>query len=201
MSRTLLRAAVAGALVAAVPFVAACAAGPDAQTTMQFNHVDGTNRNLGNLQLRSVYAEAGASGRADKGGSVELVAYIYNRSHDDDALLSVTSPQATGATFTVDGKPANEIPVPALVGAEITERGGSSKIELTGLTKSLLVGQIVDVTMQFRNAGQISFGVPVEALHEEFGPQPTRPATIAPQPPGPDVTSVPLYRETKPPGR
>lgn len=199
MSRTLLRAAVAGALVAAVPLVAACAAGPDAQTTMQFNHVDGTNRNLGDLQIRSVYAEAGANGRADKGGSVELVAYVYNRSHDDDALLSVSSPQATGATFTVKGQPASEIPVPALVGAEITAQGGTSKIELTGLTKSVAVGQILDVTMQFRNAGQITFGIPVEALHEEYGPQPTRPATVTPRPPGPDVTSVPLYRETKPP--
>jgi copper(I)-binding protein len=92
---------------------------------------------------------------------------IRNHGSEPDALVSVTTNIATAVglheTIEKDGKmamqPRPKFDVPA--GGKLEMKPGSYHIMLLGLKQALRSGDVVNVTLTFQNAGEMSVEVPV----------------------------------------
>jgi hypothetical protein len=96
----------------------------------------------------------------DRAGAAYLV--IRNDTGKDDALIGVTSPAAataelhettTGSDGMTGMSPVSEIPVVA--GGSATLEPGGFHIMLIDLAAPLTVGATIDLTLTFREAGEI----------------------------------------------
>jgi periplasmic copper chaperone A len=92
---------------------------------------------------------------------------ISNHGSEPDALVSATTKIATAVelheTIEKDGKramqPRPKFDVPA--GGKLEMKPGSYHIMLLGLKQALRPGDVVNVTLTFQNAGEMSVEVPV----------------------------------------
>jgi periplasmic copper chaperone A len=88
---------------------------------------------------------------------------IRNRSRLADRLVSVTSPRATRVeihTMSTTGGVMRMRPLPGGVaippGGTVTLASGGSHLMLIGLTKPLVVGERVPVTLRFARGGKVT---------------------------------------------
>ena len=171
------------ALVAlgATVLTAACAAGQQAQTSVEKPTLDGTQGQVGNIQLEGVVLHPPTGTSYSSGASVPLSVYIVNSGQTSDKLTDVSSPafsgwSVTSAAFSSSrtGKSAPAIRPGSAVGfgmRNLTPTGGGSprSIVLSGLSDKnapLFPGNSVRVTFTFAKAGQTTLTVPV-ALSEQ----------------------------------
>lgn len=112
----------------------------------------------GGMQVTDAWARPSMG--MDRAGAAYLV--VSNESGKDDALIGVASPAAATAelhetTTTSDGttamSPVAEIPVPA--GGSVTLAPGGYHIMLISLVEPLVAGQKIDITLTFRQAGEV----------------------------------------------
>jgi copper(I)-binding protein len=204
-----LGAATVGVLLLSPVALSACSAGQVTQTATQERDKVGAMGQVGGLTVRAVELENPRGGAYESGDDAELRLAIVNGEKEPDTLVGVegegfggveiegagsgtsaaaaTSP-ATGAAPTTSATTgtgsrsggSGEIEIPA--DGTVFVDGESATITLTDLDEGLTVGQYIELTLTFENAGEVTLPVtvanPDEALergeafdfhHEEGG--------------------------------
>ena len=166
MNRGLCAAAM-GVLLLSPVALSACSAGQVAQTAEQNRDKTGAQSNAGPLALRAVELPYPIGGVYPKGGDARLTAAIANTSDNDDTLVSITGdafksvtvvdPKASAAAA---GKASLNVTVPAS-GTLFLGNGTGPSVTLVGLSRDLGVGQYVDITFTFKQAGEVTVPVTV----------------------------------------
>ncbi|MPZ65883.1 MAG: copper chaperone PCu(A)C [Pseudonocardiaceae bacterium] len=159
---------------AAALVLSGCGAGPGAQTAQQLAAVNGANDEVGPIALRDA-ALAYPGGKNvfgyQAGEDAALGVTIVNTSDTPDELVSVTAPAAGDVTVqgptTIAG--GNSV-ASAGIGANPTSsattdqsQGGQLRIVLTDLQVPLRPGLNTPVTFRFREAGDVTLPVPINA--------------------------------------
>ncbi|WP_045876619.1 hypothetical protein [Pseudofrankia sp. DC12] len=159
----------AAAALLGAPALAACASGNDAMTNLARTTTNTANGAVGTINLRNVYV----AGPVSQGGDAQVISALFNGGTQDDSLVAISSPDATGGT---PGSPATLAPA----GGQIYIANGSAPT-LTGLKKNLAIGTATKVTFTFAKAGAVTLDVPVEAPlpGASAAPSVTAPATTA----------------------
>lgn len=149
------------ALFATVLGAAGCASGTDAMTNLARTTTNSAAGAVGSITLRNVYV----AGPVSQGGSAQIVSAFFNAGTDDDTLVSVSSPGATG------GRPPSPADIPA-GGDRIFIADGSAP-SLQGVRQDQLVGSQLPVTFTFARAGSVTLQVPVEPAAPGASAEPT----------------------------
>lgn len=117
------------------------------------------------LEFHDAWARATAAGQS----SGAMYVTIANRGSADDRLLSVTASRArtavVHATETLDGvarmQMVGALPIPA--NATVSLAPGGTHIMLDGMTSPLVVGEKIELTLQFEKAGTKSVSVTINS--------------------------------------
>ena len=201
-----LRAATVGVLLLSPVAISACSAGQVTQTATQERDKAGAMAQVGDVTVRAAELEHPRAGAYEAGDDAELRLAIVNGGQEADTLVGVegegfgdveiqgatTASPTTGAgsgtttgTSTGTGSAAgsDEIEIPAETTVYVD--GDAATITLTDLDQGLTVGQYIELTLVFENAGEFTLPVtvanPEEALergeaydfHQEEGTEDT----------------------------
>lgn len=148
-----------------------CASGRDPQTYQAHTPADYTNASLDHVAIRGLAVKAPTSGDVLLTGTdAQVTGSFINNSDTPDTLTAAVSDASTAVTFLQGGKPATDIPVPAL---GISDSRYS--LVLVGLTKDLRPGTFVSLTLNFARAGRTTLLVPVQS--PGYNPAQPRPTT------------------------
>lgn len=156
-----------------------CATGQRAQTANEFSVVDGASAEVGSMALRDagISAPPSAAGYV-KGAKATISMTVANNGNSADTLVSVSSPDATRASVSAPasagsgtGSTAAGILVPANGAVVVGSGNSNAKITLSNLRFRLVPGQNVAVTINFRNAGQVTVQLPVKLVAGQTGGQ------------------------------
>lgn len=192
------RAALVGLAVALA--ASGCAAGQVTQTDAQDAAINGANGDAGPIALRDVviaYPGGEEVFGYEAGQDAPLLLTITNSSDLPDELVSITTPAASEVTVTGRTTIPGDFAVAALDDAgtagvlappttsanprEPAERPlsiGELRIVLTDLTGPIRPGLPTFITFTFRDAGQVTLRVPIDA------PAETRDEGVEDSPPG-----------------
>jgi copper(I)-binding protein len=183
-----LRAATAGVLLLS-PALSACSAGQVTQTATQERDKVGATAQVGDLAVRAVELEHPRAGAYEQGDDAELRLAIVNGSREADTLVGVdgegfggaelegaeaassaspvagsgTAAGSTGSRSSSRGSDEIEIPADSTVFVD----GDEATITLTDLDEALTVGQYIELTLSFENAGDLTVQVTVANPDEE----------------------------------
>jgi copper(I)-binding protein len=159
-----------GVLLLSPIALAACSAGQVAQTAEQNRDKVGAQVDVGDLGLRAVELAYPTGGSYPSGGDARLLGAIANSSDSEDTLVSiegedfesveVVDPAAAEAAEGDTAGDSLDITVPADDTLYLGNGTGPS-VTLVGLSDEFGVGQYVDVTFTFEEAGEITVPVPV----------------------------------------
>ena len=167
-----------GVLLLSPVALAACSAGQVAQTATQEQNL-GNSADLGNLHLRALALPYPTGGVYSSGADARLLGAIANDTPSDDTLVSsegddfdsveVVDPSAaaTDTAGTDTDTDSLDITVPGAATLFLGNGNGPS-ITLVGLSDELGVGQYVDVTFTFEQAGQVTVAVPVATAKRDL---------------------------------
>jgi copper(I)-binding protein len=163
-----LRAAATAALLLSHVALGACSAGQVAQTAEQNRDKTGAMTSVGGLSLRAVEMPYPTGGVYAKGSSARLLAAVASSAETDDTLVriegdqfdsvEVVDPEAAGEPATNSG--SLDLAVPAN-GILYLGNGTGPSVTLVGLADDIGVGQSVNVTFTFEQAGSVTVPVPV----------------------------------------
>ena len=163
-----LRAAATAALLLTPVALGACSAGQVAQTAEQNRDKTGAMTSVGDLSLRAVEMPYPTGGVYAQGSSARLLAAVTSSAETDDTLVriegdqfdsvQVVDPAAAGEPATNSG--SLDLAVPAN-GILYLGNGTGPSVTLVGLADDLGVGQSVNVTFTFEQAGSVTIPVPV----------------------------------------
>lgn len=159
---------------AAALALSGCASGPSAQTAQQVAAVNGANGETGPIALRdAVLAYPGGEGAFGyrPGEDAPLRVTIANSAQTADELIAVTSPAAGGVA--VQGRttvPGGTAVTSAGSGTDTTPTAAGTpsqvrqlRIVLTDLRVPLRPGLNTPVMFRFREAGEVTLPVPIDA--------------------------------------
>jgi copper(I)-binding protein len=149
-----LRAATMGVLLLSPVALSACSAGQVTQTATQERDKTGAQAQAGDITLREVQLAYPRGGTYDEGDDAELLLAIVNGGDTPDTLTGVEGKGFGGADISGD---EIELPVDETV---FIGQGGNS-VTLTDLGESLTTGQVLEVTLTFEEAGDITVPVTV----------------------------------------
>jgi copper(I)-binding protein len=149
-----LRAATMGVLLLSPVALSACSAGQVTQTATQERDKTGAQAQVGDLTLRQVRLEDPRGDRYDAGDDADLLLAVVNKGEDTDTLVDVE-----GDGFADAELPEAGIEIPRESTVFVGE--GDADVRLMDLDQSLTTGQIIDVTLTFENAGDITVPVTV----------------------------------------
>ena len=160
------RAAALGVLLLSPPALAACSAGQVTQTATQEQNL-GNNAGVGDLLIRGLSLPYPTGGVYGSGDDARLLAAVASTSDSDDTLVSIEGEDFDSvevvdpSTSTAPaGSSALDLAVPAN-GVLYLSNGDGPAVTLVGLADELSVGEYVDVTFTFEQAGEITVPVPV----------------------------------------
>jgi copper(I)-binding protein len=163
-----LRAAATAALLLSPVALGACSAGQVAQTAEQNRDKAGGMTSVGDLSLRAVEMPYPTGGVYPEGSSARLLAAVTSSAETDDTLVriegdqfesvEVVDPEAADEPATNSG--SLDLTVPA-EGILYLGNGTGPSVTLVGLTDDIGVGQSVNVTFTFEQAGSVTIPVPV----------------------------------------
>ncbi|MGI5161458.1 copper chaperone PCu(A)C [Microbispora sp. CA-102843] len=195
--------AVAALLAAAIPALAACGAGFDANTNVPYapNEAgvlydgDGAGKAYGKngVMIPQAFILGPDSGQElAAGGSAPLYLTLLNSTGTADQLTSIV-PEEQKAT---------SVKVQSPIDLQPGTLANTSGVTVEGLKTALRGGESIKLTLQFKNAGDVALTVPVVARSREFAtlpPAPTAPAsTVATESPAPSDTATPETGEATP---
>jgi copper(I)-binding protein len=150
------------ALLAAIPLTA-CAAGYQAETSRERTTLTSVSAAKGNLTLRNIFFV----GPASSGENMPLYLAIFNGGTSSDTLMSISS-----SSFSSGFVPSNKTIQAS--GQKYYNEGDGDVPQLIGAKSQVRVGQTVNVTLNFQQAGELTIAVPVEAATNGLpGPSPT----------------------------
>ncbi len=155
---------------AAVLALSGCGTGPEAFTSQHVTAVNGSSGEVGPIALRdTVFAYPGGANAFGyrPGEEVPVGVTIVNQSDTPDQLIAVTSPVAgsvrVAGRTVIPGHDAVTTPTDASsLGAE----GPQLRIVLTDLREPIRPGLNTPVTFVFRQAGEVTLAVPINAPTE-----------------------------------
>jgi copper(I)-binding protein len=165
-----LRATAMGVLLLSPVVLGACSAGQVPQTATQEQNL-GNQADVADLRLRALELPYPTGGIYASGDDARLLGAIASTSDADDTLVSITgdafesvevvdpnAPSAAAAGTTGTG--SLDLTVPG-GGALFLGNGAGPAVTLVGLSEELTVGEYVDVTFTFEQAGEVTVPVPV----------------------------------------
>jgi copper(I)-binding protein len=196
-SRRVTALAIAGALTLA-PAVTGCGTNPG--TTRPAQLTEGVNVSRSNLdiQLRNLFVLGPAEGQTlSVGAAAPVYATLINSAADGqpDKLVAVSS--------NVSGQPTplagGGLDLPA--GQAVSLNGPSGPLAvLSGLTKTLTGGGVVEVALQFQRAGVLTVMVPVVSQRGAFQTYPAAPTPAVSSPtvsPNATPSATPAAKKAK----
>lgn len=164
-----LRAAAMGVLLLSPAALGACSAGQVTQTSTQEQNL-GNQAEVGSLALRALQLPYPTGGVYADGDDARLLGAIASSSDADDTLVSiegdafesveVVTPDASSTPRAAGGSGSLALTVPA-DGTLFLGDGTGPSVTLVGLSDELTVGEYVDVTFTFEQAGEVTVPVPV----------------------------------------
>ncbi len=177
-----LRAATVSVLLVSPVALSACSAGQVTQTATQERDKTGAMAQVGGITVRAAQLENPGEGGYEAGDDAELRLAVVNSGQEADALVGIdgdgfgdveieggdtgaTTSPATGAgagsgtTTGTSGGTADEIEIPADTTVFID--GDEATITLTDLDEGLTVGQYLELTLTFEDAGEVMLPVTV----------------------------------------
>ncbi len=187
-----LRAATAGVLLMSPLALSACSAGQVTQTNSQERDKVGAMAQVGDITVRAVELESPREGGYEAGDDAELLLAVVNGGQEGDTLVDVDgegfgdaeirsagsattgassgSSTTTGGTTTTGatgarGSGSDEIAIPA--DTSVFVDGDDTSITLSDLAESLNVGQYIELTLTFENAGEVTVRATVGTPAEE----------------------------------
>jgi copper(I)-binding protein len=166
----------AGLMALLVPAIAGCEAGANAPTLEFHPAAPGAQTVFNGISITDAFVLGAPSGSAvPAGSSASLFLSIYNGSTNADTLMSASA-AGSAASVAVTG---TSVALP--VDSEINLMGPQPKVVLSKLTRPLVGGMSVPVTLDFQHAGSVTLQVPVEAQSYDFSTYsaPAEPATPA----------------------
>lgn len=175
------------AFLAAIPALAACGAGFDANTNLPYspteagvlieNSVSGMSYGKHGVMIPQAFILGPDSGQQiAAGGSAPLYLTMVNNNEEADTLSAIVA----------DEQKATRVNIPNPIELQPATLTKSPGVTVEGLKQPLRGGETVKLTLQFKNAGAISMNVPVITRSREF-------ATLPPavQTPSPDASPEP----------
>ncbi|TQN37709.1 copper(I)-binding protein [Blastococcus colisei] len=166
-----LRAATVGVLLLSPVALSACSAGQVTQTATQERDKVGAMAQVGDITLRAAELEYPRGGSYEAGDDAELMLAIVNGGQEGDTLLEVDGEGfggveiETAGTATTVGSASGgaadseEIEIPA--DGTVFVDGDDTSITLTDLDDSLTVGEYLELTLTFEDAGEVTLPVTV----------------------------------------
>jgi copper(I)-binding protein len=174
-----LRAATVGVLLLSPVALSACSAGQVTQTATQDRDKTGAMAQVGDITVRAGELEHPRGGAYEAGDDAELRLAIVNGGQEADTLVGVegegfgdveiegasasptTGAGTTTGTSTGTGSAAvsDEVEIPA--DSTVFVDGDTATITLTDLEEGLTVGQYIELTLVFENAGEVTLPVTV----------------------------------------
>jgi copper(I)-binding protein len=163
-----LGAATAGVLLLSPLALSACSAGQVTQTASQERDKVGAMGQVGDITVRAVELVSPRAGSYEAGDDAEMTLAVVNSGAEADTLVGVDGEgfgdveirtAATGGSAA--GSDEIEIPTDTTVFVD----GDDASITLTDLDESLTVGQYLELTLSFENAGDLT--VPVTVANPE----------------------------------
>lgn len=168
----ILRPALLAAL--ALTLVAGCGVGQNTQMSDQKAAVNGGNGDIGPIAVRNaqlVYPQ-GDDHFLAAGSDAQLVVTIANTGQSEDELTSATTSAAT--SVQIDGQ--RTLPAQRTLKAVATDDGatnarsglerGQIRVTVANLTEDVKPGQTIELTLLFRQAGELTIEVPIAAPDE-----------------------------------
>ena len=172
-----LRAATAGVLLLSPAVLSACSAGQVTQTATQERDKVGAMGQVGDITVRAAEFESPREGSYEAGDDAELRMVVVNGGEESDTLVSVdgegfgdaeirsASSASTVGTSTGGGGSSDEVEIPS--DTPVFVDGDTISITLTDLDEPLTVGQYIELTLTFENAGELTVPVSVANPDEE----------------------------------
>ena len=172
-----LRAATAGVLLLSPVALSACSAGQVTQTATQERDKVGAMAQVGDITVRAAEFESPREGSYEAGDDAELRMALVNGGQDSDTLVSIDGEgfgdaeiRNAGAATTVGSttggaRGSDEIEIPADTIVFID--GDQISVTLTDLDEPLTVGQYLEITLTFENAGELTLPISVSTPDEE----------------------------------
>jgi len=160
-----LRAAAMSALLLSPVALTACSAGQIAQTAEQVRDKTGAQGNVGDLALRAVQLPYPVGGVYEAGNNARLMAAVSSTSPTEDTLVSIEGEDFDGvevvapaATTAQSGSLDLAVPADSTL---YLGNGTGPDVTLVGLSDEIGVGQFLEVTFTFEQAGEVTVQVPV----------------------------------------
>jgi copper(I)-binding protein len=154
-----LRAATTVVLLVSPVALSACSAGQVTQTATQERDKVGAMAQVGEVTLRAVELESPRGGSYGRGDDAELSMAIVNGADESDTLVGISG-EGFGDAEIDGGSSSGELEIPVdtvvLVGGD-----ADASITLRDLDQALTVGQYLELTFEFENAGGITVPVTV----------------------------------------
>jgi copper(I)-binding protein len=172
---------VVGAIAILVPALAGCEAGLNAPTLQFHQASEGYSTTFNGITIDNVFVLGPAlNSTLPVGGQASV--FLSLLAQDNDRLTSVAAPGYALRVSLTSG------PVTLIANNLVDLSGPTPHIVLNGLTSPLNAGQTVKLTLNFANAGSVTFDVPVEPNAYDYStyspPPPTPTATPSPTPTG-----------------
>ena len=164
-----LRAAAMGALLLSPVLLSACSAGQVAQTVTQEQNL-GNSADVGLLNLRGLQLPYPTGGVYPAGGDARLLGAVASTATADDTLVAVEGEDfesvevvdPSAAEAVADGAASDQLAIVVPAGGLLQFGNGQGpSVTLVGLADEVGVGQFVDVTFTFAEAGEVTVPVPV----------------------------------------
>lgn len=170
--------AVAALLAAAIPALAACGAGFDANTNAPYAPSeagvlydgDGADKAYGKngVMIPQAFILGPDSGQQlAAGGSASLYLTLLNSTGTADQLTSIVPEEQKATAVTVPN------PIDLQPGTLAKTPG----VTVDGLKTPLRGGETIKLTLQFKNAGDVALNVPVVTRSREYATLPPAPTT------------------------
>lgn len=169
------RAAAIGALLLAPVVLSACSAGQVTQTNTQEQNFGG-QIDQGPLSLRALELPYPTGGTYPSGSDARLLGAVVSTADTPDTLVGISGDDFTdvevvdpnAAEPAAGAAPAGiSLPVPA-DGTLFFSNGQGPAVTLLGLSDELTVGEYVDVTFSFSQAGDVTVPVPVGVAQRDL---------------------------------
>jgi copper(I)-binding protein len=163
-----LRAATMGVLLLSTAALTACSAGQVTQTASQNRDKTGGQASVGDIDLRAVQLAYPRGGAYERGDDADLMLAIANDGNEDDTLTDITGDgfggyeiqdYSTSSSSSGSSSTQTDLDIPA--SSAVFADGETITITLTDLDEGLTVGQPLEITFTFRNAGEVTLPVTV----------------------------------------
>jgi len=171
-----LRAAAMGALLLSPVVLSACSAGQVSQTATQEQNL-GNSADVGQLNLRGLSLPYPTGGVYAAGSDARLLGAVASTAAADDTLVSIAGEDfesvevvdPAAAEAVAGGTASDQLALVVPAGGLLQMGNGEGpSVTLVGLAEEIGVGQFVDVTFTFEEAGEVTVPVPVGIANRDL---------------------------------